>query len=62
MKTGKNCRERKGTTEMILSTSQHSSPVRDVVVRMAESDADIGAFRRHSKKYAKWIFDNFGGV
>ena len=47
---------------MALSTSQHSSPVRDVVVRMAESDADIGAFRRHSKKYAKWIFDNFGGV
>lgn len=53
MKTGKNCRERKGTTEMALSTSQHSSPVRDVAVQMAESDVDIEAFRRHSKPYAQ---------
>ena len=47
---------------MALSTSQHSSPVRDVAVQMAESDADIEAFRRHSKKYAQWISGNFAGV
>ena len=47
---------------MALSTSQHSSPVRDVAVRMAESDEDIEAFMRHSKMYAQWIFDDFAGV
>ena len=42
--------------------SKSPSPVSDVAVRMAESDVDIEAFKRHSKPYAQWISDNFGGV